>query len=157
MPMKEEKMTSPRKPTTSKAGEKPNGRKTVPPRVRSAEAGKSDAPVAQTESAVKPEAKPPQPGATPAEPVAPKRPLRVPPLLLEGDEPAAPSASGPGQRYALTSETLPTNRSLKCMSIPNRATGSSMSAAAEPNSWPNSATTPKGTAVGPAFRCRRRH
>jgi hypothetical protein len=27
--------------------------------------------------------------------------LKIPPILLEGDEPPAPSASGPGQRYAL--------------------------------------------------------
>jgi hypothetical protein len=30
-----------------------------------------------------------------------KTTLKIPPILLEGDEPSAPSASGPGQRYAL--------------------------------------------------------
>jgi hypothetical protein len=104
--MKEEKKTSFRKPTTSKAGEMPGVRKTVSPRVGPAETGKSGAPVAQTVSARKPGAEPPQHSATPAEPVARNRALRVPPLLLEGDEPSAPSASGPGQRYAL-GPTLP--------------------------------------------------
>src|SRR5262245_57106868 len=30
-----------------------------------------------------------------------KQPLKIPPILLEGDRPAAPLISGPGQRYAL--------------------------------------------------------
>src|SRR5947208_11403338 len=30
-----------------------------------------------------------------------KPPVEVPPILLEGDAPAAPPVSGPGQRYAL--------------------------------------------------------
>src|SRR5260221_1718515 len=39
--------------------------------------------------------------AAPAAPAKPKPPLQVPPILLEGDAPSAPSASGPGQRYVL--------------------------------------------------------
>src|SRR5947207_11897442 len=99
--MKEEKKTSSRKPTTSKAGEIPAVRKRVHPQVRSAKAGKSGTPVTQTGSAAKPEAEPPQHSPTPAELVAGKRAPPVPPLLLEGDEPTAPSTGVPGQRYAL--------------------------------------------------------
>jgi hypothetical protein len=99
--MKSDKKTSSRKRTTFKAGEMPAVSKILPPRGRSTEAGKIGASVAQTKSAAKPEAEPPQPSATSAEPVAGKRDLHVPPLLLEGDEPTAPSSSGPGQRYAL--------------------------------------------------------
>src|SRR5260221_10473547 len=39
--------------------------------------------------------------AAPAAPAKPKPPFQVPPSLLEGDAPSAPSASGPGQRYVL--------------------------------------------------------
>src|SRR5438445_931465 len=43
-----------------------------------------------------------QPTAGKRPPAAPTKPaLRIPPILLEGDAPAAPPASGPGQRYAL--------------------------------------------------------
>ncbi len=40
---------------------------------------------------------------TTAKPKAPakKQPVAIPPILLEGDAPSAPAASGPGQRYAL--------------------------------------------------------
>jgi hypothetical protein len=33
-----------------------------------------------------------------------KQPIKVPPILLEGDEPPPPAVSGPGQRYALGPE-----------------------------------------------------
>src|SRR5260370_13277622 len=43
-----------------------------------------------------------QPAASKRQPGAPSKPaMRIPPILLEGDAPAAPPASGPGQRYAL--------------------------------------------------------
>jgi hypothetical protein len=43
-----------------------------------------------------------QPAASKRQPAAPAKPaMRIPPILLEGDAPAAPPASGPGQRYAL--------------------------------------------------------
>ena len=43
-----------------------------------------------------------QPAAAKRQPAAPTKPaLRIPPILLEGDAPAAPPSSGPGQRYAL--------------------------------------------------------
>jgi hypothetical protein len=38
---------------------------------------------------------------SPRKPAAPKKTLEVPPILLEGDQPAGPTISGPGQRYAL--------------------------------------------------------
>src|SRR6185503_15179438 len=35
----------------------------------------------------------------------PKKPVDVPPILLEGDTSSPPSASGPGQRYATPGRT----------------------------------------------------
>src|SRR5258708_20110232 len=42
------------------------------------------------------------PAASKRQPAASTKPaMRIPPILLEGDAPAAAPASGPGQRYAL--------------------------------------------------------
>jgi hypothetical protein len=42
-----------------------------------------------------------QPAALAVKAPSAKKQLKVPPILLEGDKPAAPAISGPGQRYAL--------------------------------------------------------
>ncbi|HEV7928238.1 MAG TPA: DUF4912 domain-containing protein [Verrucomicrobiae bacterium] len=49
------------------------------------------------------------PIVTKAKTVSRVAPLKIPPILLEGDAPSAPAVSGPGQRYALgpTSATAP--------------------------------------------------
>src|SRR4051812_34201824 len=48
-----------------------------------------------------PSAPPPAPAPPAAAQTAAKKRPKVPSILLEGDKPAAPPVSGPGQRYAL--------------------------------------------------------
>ena len=57
-------------------------------------------PAEASEKSIPPEKSPSTP-EQPAQKPAPKKSLKIPPILLEGDKPAAPAASGPGQRYAL--------------------------------------------------------
>ncbi|HYT59440.1 MAG TPA: DUF4912 domain-containing protein [Haliangiales bacterium] len=97
--MKPEKKTISVNRTASNAGEA--AAKTARPRVRRvtrAAAEKSDEPMAELKSETKSEDKPPKSIAASA---TSQRPLKVPPILLEGDEPSALPVSGPGQRYAL--------------------------------------------------------
>ncbi len=42
-----------------------------------------------------------RPATAAAKQATAKKPFKIPPILLEGDAPASPSVSGPGQRYAL--------------------------------------------------------
>jgi hypothetical protein len=91
-------------------------KKSASPRTRAAKteaeakpaaAAKKRKPSASTRSATPkaaaPKAKPAKEKAK--EKAAPKRPrtttLKIPPILLEGDQPSAPSVGGPGQRYSL--------------------------------------------------------
>ena len=100
--MKSEKKTTRRRKAVSQSAEA--SAKTVRPRVRRlprTAAGKSSEPVVKLKSEVKPKKKPSKRSATAAKSAGRKRAIKVPPLLLEGDEPTAPSVSGPGQRYAL--------------------------------------------------------
>lgn len=60
----------------------------------------SPAPVPVPETGAKASARPRRPAA-PRKPKAPR--IEVPPILLEGDEPAAAVVSGPGERYAVGS------------------------------------------------------
>lgn len=53
-----------------------------------------------------PKAEPPPAPAKPKRPSRIKKPLSIPPILLEGDAPPPPPLSGPGARYALTPETI---------------------------------------------------
>src|SRR6266498_153699 len=97
--MKPEKKTISVNRTASNAGEA--AAKTARPRVRRvtrAAAEKSHEPMAELKSETKSEDKPPKSIAASA---TSQRPLKVPPILLEGDEPSALPVSGPGQRYAL--------------------------------------------------------
>ncbi|PYJ94126.1 MAG: hypothetical protein DME23_25365, partial [Verrucomicrobia bacterium] len=102
--MKSEKKTTRRRKAVSQSAEASAETKTVRPRVRRlprTAAGKSSQPVAKPKSEVKPKKRPSKRSATAAKSAGRKRPIKVPPILLEGDEPTAPSVSGPGQRYAL--------------------------------------------------------
>ena len=62
----------------------------------------------------KPAAKPPVEAAPAASKAKAKSAIpAVPPIMLEGDKPAAPSVSGPGQRYALGPTPPPDHLSAK--------------------------------------------
>jgi hypothetical protein len=93
------KSEPPKKPGTAK---KPaNGRTAAAARTKS---GAKPAPparpkLARSASAAKPEAAKPAGKVTAS--ARPKSALKIPPILLEGDEPVTPSARGPGERYAL--------------------------------------------------------
>src|SRR5437016_8857014 len=100
--MKSEKKTTRRRKAVSQSAEA--SAKTVRPRVRRlprTAAGKSSEPVVKLKSEVKPRKRSSKRSATAAKSSVRKRPIKVPPMLLEGDDPTAPSVSGPGQRYAL--------------------------------------------------------
>src|SRR5437764_11213693 len=99
--MKPEKKTAHRRRTVSKTG-KPLAEGKQPRAHRVARAGsekRTEAAAAELQS--KPEVKPAKSspscsGSSASEPTS-----KVPPLLLEGDQPSAPSAGGPGQQYAV--------------------------------------------------------
>src|SRR5437016_13877928 len=97
----EKKTTRRRKPVSQSAGA---AAKAARPRLRRlprTAAGKSSEPVVKLKSEVMPKRRPSKRSATAATSAGRKRPIKLPPILLEGDEPTAPSVSGPGQRYAL--------------------------------------------------------
>src|SRR5207237_9180029 len=75
---------------------RPAVRELPPPRIV-----KPRDPTARMMPEAKADDKPPGPGAPSARPARPTPALKVPPLLLEGAQPAAPTRTGPGQRYAL--------------------------------------------------------
>src|SRR5262245_22309679 len=82
--MKPEKKTTPRKAAAPKAPAATLPAESAKPRPRTRRAAVATA----TETASAP-------------PAPRKRAVKVPPILLEGDAPAAPPVGGPGQRYAL--------------------------------------------------------
>jgi uncharacterized protein len=72
----------------------------------SASSSKSKSNPAEKRSASEPKAAEPKAAkekkaAAPRTPRPRKTTLKIPPILLEGDQPSAPSVSGPGQRYSL--------------------------------------------------------
>src|SRR5919201_104614 len=70
-------------------------------RVARAGAASRSGPAGKLKSEAKSKQKSPRRRAASATPAVRKRRLKVPPILLEGDEAPAPAAGGPGQRYAL--------------------------------------------------------
>ena len=95
--MKPEKKTAPRRRTVSKAGKRPAEGKTIQPRahrVARAGSGKGTQPAAEPQP--KPEVKQAKPAPPSTASPASERTSKVPPLLLEGDQPSAPSSDGPG-------------------------------------------------------------
>jgi len=82
--MKPEKKTTPRKAAAPKVPAPTLPAESAKPRPRTRRAASATA----TETAS-------------AKPAPRKRAVKVPPILLEGDAPAAPPVGGPGQRYAL--------------------------------------------------------
>src|SRR5438045_4035620 len=102
--MKPEKKIASRKKTAANAvgpNAQSNTRRPGVREVAPASVGKTSEPTATMKSEAKADDKPPGPGATSARPARTTPALKVPPLLLEGDQPAAPTRSSPGQRYAL--------------------------------------------------------
>jgi hypothetical protein len=98
--MKPEKKTAPRKRAAASASEPRRVSQTPGPRVRRA----ARTPVSNSPEPIvelKPEEKTVTSSAASTESAVGKHSLKVPPILLEGDGPAAPAAGGPGQRYAL--------------------------------------------------------
>lgn len=92
------------------AGGKPKpGARTRPAKqaaeIAPAKAAAKPAPAQPAKPAAKSSPKPAEKSsAAPAKAARPKKPLKVPPILLEGDAPPKPKASGPGARYALAPE-----------------------------------------------------
>src|SRR5712671_2166492 len=102
--MKPEKKIASRKKAASNTGEVTAQTRTVRSRVghvARAGAGETSEPSDVLKGAVKSDDQPPGSSAAPARPPVRKPARKVPPLLLEGDQPVAPTMSGPGQRYAL--------------------------------------------------------
>ena len=100
--MKTEKKTASRKRASPSATETPAKGKAVRPRVRrvaQTRTRRTSEPIAELNSKVT--QKLPKRSPTSARSATRKPPLKVPPILLEGDEPPASVMSGPGQRYAL--------------------------------------------------------
>src|ERR1051326_1415291 len=103
--MKPKKSTASKKQVGARSSEPPRARQNSGarpgPAVRPA-AAKAVEPIAE----LAPKATAAVPSASAAS--TPGKPsLKVPPILLEGDEPAAPLAGGPGQRYALGPASAP--------------------------------------------------
>ena len=98
--MKPEKKTAPKKRAAASASEPRRESQTPGPRARrAARAAVANSPEPTVE--LKPEEKTATSSAASIESAVGKQSLKVPSILLEGDEPPAPTAGGPGQRYAL--------------------------------------------------------
>jgi hypothetical protein len=98
--MKPQKKTAPGKrasPRTHKPTQEGQNRGHRAQRASGTVAAKSTAAI----SKLKPEEEPASRSAASAESAVGKQFLKVPAILLEGDEPSAPTSGGPGQRYAL--------------------------------------------------------
>src|SRR2546425_12831770 len=98
--MKPHKKTAPGKRAAPRAKKPPRKGQAPGPRVRRAsrtEAAKGAEPIAE----LNPEEEPATRSAASAESAVGIQSLKVPAILLEGDEPSAPAAGGPGQRYTL--------------------------------------------------------
>src|ERR1043165_6805469 len=91
--MKPKKKTASKKPVAVRSGEPPQARQNPGARTGPAAARGAESTVVQ------PKAKAARPGGHCAASGQPL--LHVPPILLEGDEPAAPIGGGPGERYDL--------------------------------------------------------
>jgi hypothetical protein len=98
--MKSQKKTAPRKRAAPRIDKRPREGKTPGDQVRRA-SGTAGAKTAATIAGLKPEEESATPRAASADPAVSKPSFKVPPILLEGDEPSAPTGGGPGQRYAL--------------------------------------------------------
>ena len=102
--MKPEKKTIPRRKAFSQStGESPET-KTPRPRVRRVArptSGETSVVMVKLKSDAASEENVSKGSVTSARLAGRKRPLKVPPILLEGDEPSVPAPSGPGQRYEL--------------------------------------------------------
>ena len=102
--MKPQKKIEPRKPAAANAGESTPQSKSARPharRVAQAPIGDRREPVVSPKTPTLSEAKTPKTSPASARPGGGKPAPKVPPLLLEGDEPIPAPKSGPGQRYAL--------------------------------------------------------
>jgi len=98
--MKPKKKTTPAKRAARSANVPPRESQTPPPRFRRTTrtaAAKSGQPTAEPQ----PEEESATRSAASAETAVREQSFKIPPILLEGDEPSAPAAGGPGQRYAL--------------------------------------------------------
>jgi len=98
--MKPEKKTAPKKRAAASASEPRRESQTPGPRGRRAArtaVANNPEPIVE----LKPEEKTATSSAASIESAVGKQSLKVPSILLEGDEPPAPTAGGPGQRYAL--------------------------------------------------------
>jgi len=98
--MKPQKKTAPRKRASPRTHTPTQEGQTLGHRARQP-SGTPAAKSAETIAKHKPEQKSATRSAASAESAVAKQSLRVPPILLEGDEPSAHTAGGPGQRYAL--------------------------------------------------------
>jgi uncharacterized protein len=102
--MKPEKKPTARKRTASNAAKTPAETGSIAPAGRpqaKARVGKAREATIEPMAAAKSREELSGTGGRSGRAASVERPLNVPPLLLEGDEPSAPPVSGPGQRYAL--------------------------------------------------------
>ena len=96
--MKPKKKTAPGKQAARSASVPPRESQTPADRVRHATRTRT---AAAKSAEPEPEEKPTTRSVASSESSVEEQPFKIPPILLEGDEPSAPAAGGPGQRYTL--------------------------------------------------------
>src|SRR6266568_1681502 len=96
--MKPKKKTAPGKQAARSASVPPRESQTPADRVRHATRTRT---AAAKSAEPEPEEKPTSRSVASSESSVEEQPFKIPPILLEGDEPSAPAAGGPGQRYTL--------------------------------------------------------